>query len=248
MMEDTIQEQLLSIAGFDPCGGAGVLADAKVFQRMDYLGFAVNTCITYQNESEFHGLEWLEWEQIQKQLDTLKYNFKYVKIGLVKDLEQLLNILNYIREKNEKAVIVWDPVLKSSSGFVFNDKVSKERLRMVLRRVDIITPNLNEIKVLDEKEPYSAAKYLSKYCNVILKGGHSNNHEFATDWLFVDGEEFEVEGKRIPKAEKHGSGCVYSSSLLAELANGYEVVEAMKKTKELMKTFLSSSEGLLGYV
>ena len=93
---------VLSIAGFDPSAGAGILADCKVFEMHRVYGMGVCTSITFQNESQFEGLIWLEYVTLENQLITLfkKYTFDFVKIGLVKDLDYLELIIDFLRKKN----------------------------------------------------------------------------------------------------------------------------------------------------
>ena len=107
-----IAEKVLTIAGFDPSAGAGILADIKAFQQCGVSGQAVCTALTVQNENLFVKPGWIPWMQIKEQLDVLykEYNFNYIKIGLVENAKILEKILKYIRRKNSKAFIIWDPI------------------------------------------------------------------------------------------------------------------------------------------
>src|SRR3972149_10947273 len=86
---------VLSIAGFDPSGGAGVLADIKTFEQHKALGMGVVTGLTFQNDSEFDGVKWIETDEILKQIEVLarKFQFEFVKIGMVQNLETLEKII-----------------------------------------------------------------------------------------------------------------------------------------------------------
>src|ERR1051326_2205660 len=90
---------VLSIAGFDPSGGAGVLADIKTFEQHKVLGMGVVTGLTFQNDSEFDGVRWVETDDILKQISVLlrKFKFQYVKIGMIKDLETLQAVISVLR-------------------------------------------------------------------------------------------------------------------------------------------------------
>jgi len=241
---------VLSIAGFDPSAGAGILADIKVFEMHKVLGMGVCTSITYQNEIDFVGLSWIESESIEKQLAILfeKYTINYVKIGLVKGLMELDAILDFLILKNSGIKIIWDPILKASAGYDFHNVIDHELLIKILKKIDMLVPNLQEIKQLNPGglAPAVSAKKLSKYCKVFLKGGHSNT-TIAEDILFVDGLSYSFSQEKIENGEKHGSGCVLSASLLSNLSLGYEVVEACRKAKNYTSGFLSSNAGLLGY-
>ena len=241
---------VLSIAGFDPSGGAGILADIKTFEMHQVQGMGVCTSVTFQNENEFEGLVWVEMPEIKKQLDILfkKYSFDYVKIGLVKGLKELEEIIDILITKNEKIKIVWDPILKASAGYDFHKELDLDLATRILKKIYIVSPNLDEIKVLSpgELSVVASAEKLSKYCIVFLKGGHSDTG-VAEDILFVEDKKYLFRQNKIENGEKHGSGCVLSSALTALLAKGFEVQEACGKAKKYTSDFLSSNKGLLGY-
>ncbi|HSZ24419.1 MAG TPA: hydroxymethylpyrimidine/phosphomethylpyrimidine kinase [Cytophagaceae bacterium] len=241
---------VISIAGFDPCGGAGVLADIKVFENIQVQGMGVCTSLTFQNENEFEGLTWVEISDIKKQIDILlkKYTIEYVKIGLVQNLNVLNEIIDFLIERNATIKIVWDPILKASAGYDFHTKIDYEVLLNVIKKLFMIVPNLEEIIALNpvEENVFSKAEKLSEYCNVFLKGGHSNS-DISEDVLFMERKKISFQMHKIDKGEKHGSGCVLSSSLIAYLALGFGVKEACEKAKKYTFNFLSSNEGLLGY-
>ncbi|MEL7003586.1 MAG: bifunctional hydroxymethylpyrimidine kinase/phosphomethylpyrimidine kinase, partial [Bacteroidota bacterium] len=113
---------VLSIAGFDPSGGAGLLADIKAFEQLKCYGLGVSTALTVQNDVKFEKTKWIEWEFIKEQLQLLfeRFPIAYVKIGIVENLMVLRQIINFILDQNKSAKIVLDPVLKSSTGFIFH--------------------------------------------------------------------------------------------------------------------------------
>ena len=136
----------LSIAGFDPSGGAGILADIKTFEANKIRGMGALSAITFQNDIEFDNVRWLETTEILNQISTLQRRFKWnsVKIGLVKDLETLECIINSISTSQ----IVWDPIIRASAGFEFHKTINNQQLIGVLKKIDLITPNIDEIKFL----------------------------------------------------------------------------------------------------
>src|SRR5688572_10171990 len=113
----------LSIAGFDPSSGAGVTADLKTFEAHKVQGLGVCTAITFQNDNEFDGLEWLTKEKLQAQLEPLfrKFKIRTAKIGLIRNLETLNWLVDYLLSKNPEMRIIWDPFLKASAGFTFHE-------------------------------------------------------------------------------------------------------------------------------
>ncbi len=240
----------LSIAGFDPCGGAGVLADCKVFEAHEQIGFAVNTAITFQNENEFDGIDWLSTDQIINQLKPLfrKYTIEFVKIGLIQDIEILSEIIQYLKKQKPSIYIIWDPIIKASAGFEFHSLIEHKELERVCHDLYLITPNWKEMEILYPKlNPYKAAQHLSTYCPVLLKGGHNpNENSKGTDYLYRYSQVTEFSSDKEVLPAKHGSGCVLSSAILSQLCLGHNLEESIKKAKTYITEYLDSSENLLG--
>ena len=141
---------VLSIAGFDPCGGAGVLADIKTMEQHQCLGMAVNTSITNQVEDKFISVNWFSADDIIKHINTLtdKYKIDFVKIGIIENLNTLHAIVSFLKQQNNAVKIVWDTVLSASSGFNLIEAIDKHKLEDVLKNIFLITPNTNEAKKL----------------------------------------------------------------------------------------------------
>lgn len=245
---------VLSIAGFDPCGGAGVLADIKTIEQHQCLGMAINTSITNQVEDHFISVNWFSAEEIIEHIKTLtsKYKIDFVKIGIIENLTTLHTVVHFLKEQNKNSTIVWDTVLSASSGFHLMEATDKRKLEEVLKHVFLITPNTNEAKKLsginDETE---AANYLSSYCHVLLKGGHSEKNK-GVDYLFQNKNKSNVtlsvvEGNKNILSPKHGSGCILSSSITANLALGNNLEVACRKSKQYIETILNSNPNLLAY-
>ena len=121
---------VLSIAGFDPCGGAGVLADIKTFEQHQCLGMAINTAITNQVEDKFISVNWFSSDEIISQIKTLTeyYKIDFVKIGIVQNINTLNAIVTFLKQQNKNITIVWDTVLASSTGFAFMNSFDKKIL------------------------------------------------------------------------------------------------------------------------
>ncbi len=251
---------VLSIAGFDPSGGAGILADIKTFEQHKVLGMGVVTGLTFQNDSEFDGVKWMETNEIIKQIEVLsrKFKFQFVKVGMIKDLKTLNEIISFSRLQTADCQLIWDSILKASAGpsyakaseggFEIHKDFEKEKLISILKNIFLVTPNIDEIRILTgEKDEMKAAKELSKYCNVFLKGGHSKE-EPGRDYLFTtDGKVFSFRPKKISAYPKHGSGCVLSSAIIANLARGNNLQRSCLKAKDYVTKFLMSNKFLLGH-
>jgi hydroxymethylpyrimidine/phosphomethylpyrimidine kinase len=239
---------VLSIAGFDPSGGAGVLADIKTFENKKVYGLAVSTAITFQNDKSFDSLTWVSTRDILKQIQVLseRFTFDWIKIGLIENIEVLSQIIYFLKNLRPDCKIVWDPILKASAGFVFHKGLDEERLLNICRKIYLITPNLEEIEILfPELKAIEAATYLSAYCNVLLKGGHGDS-AYANDTLFIKNKKCVFESRKSEN-EKHGTGCVLSSAILSELALGNDLENSCRRGKSYVTEFINSHSGLLGY-
>ncbi len=239
---------ILTIAGFDPSGGAGVLADIKTFEQHQCVGMAVQTANTIQVEDEFLSVNWIDEDIVISQLELLltKYRFSYVKIGLVPSLAFLKKVSSILLSNNSHAKLIWDPILSASAGFDFNHDLST--IESILKYLYLITPNWNEVKVLsNENDAIEGAKVLSKFTKVLLKGGH-NELNLGKDYLFQEDKQNGFNAKKTVKPifAKHGSGCVLSSAITANLFQGYPVHKTILKSKRYMEGFLSSNKTLLG--
>lgn len=241
---------VLSIAGFDPCGGAGVLADIKTFEQHHCLGMAINTSITNQVEDHFISVNWFSENEIISHLKTLmdKYSIDFVKIGIIENLNTLHAVVQFLKQQNQKIIIVWDTVLSASSGFNLIEAINQNKLKEVLKDIFLITPNISEAKKLSGvAQETEAAKYLASYCNVLLKGGHSET-EKGTDHLFYNYQQIKIQTaltKMLPP--KHGSGCVLSSSITANLALNNDLITSCRKAKLYIESILNSNTNLLAY-
>jgi len=241
----------LTIAGFDPSSGAGLTADIKTFEQHEVQALAVTTCITYQNEKEFDGLDYLSFSQIKRQIDVLfkMYHLDFVKIGLVQNLEILVQLVAYLKSKNRHIKIIWDPILKSSSGFTLHSAFSVSQLNNLLKDIYLVTPNLLESQHLfgtqDEKALQS---YVRKYHlqHVLLKGGHSDNN-LAVDKLISSKTINYFSSPKIKNSDKHGTGCILSSAITANLCKGYSLLNAVKSGKLYTSTVIKSNDSLLAY-
>lgn len=241
---------VLSIAGFDPCGGAGLLADCKTFEQHKVYGLGIGTAQTIQTENQFISIRWEREADILQSLDTmlLYYPVTAIKIGIVEDLRVLEKIISFIHQKNSGIKIIIDTVLAASSGFDFwKNEISRDLLIQTLEKAYLITPNYNEvIQLMPSANAKEAAQKLAIFCNVLLKGGH-NNEETGIDYLYTKKSIQKIPANTTDVYPKHGSGCVLSAAITANLATGYDLLTACKKAKKYIEQFLSSNSTLLGY-
>ena len=237
---------ILSLAGFDPCGGAGILADLKTFEQHKCVGMAVQTANTIQTEDEYITPNWISEDEILLQANTLlnRYQFDAFKIGLVPSFEFLVKILPILKNNNPKAIVVWDPILSASAGFDFNHTTAQ--LEKIPELVDWVTPNWNEMGQLAATDQVpEAAQNFSSLVHVYLKGGHHPT-EIGKDFLYVKGKWTVYKPKAGNYSPKHGSGCVFSSALAANLAKGYPNNKAILRAKRYVERYLKSDDSKLG--
>lgn len=246
---------VLSIAGFDPSAGAGILSDIKTFESNNVYGLGVCSAITYQNDVNFKSVDWLSIDNIISQVEILKkrFDFSYVKIGLIESIEVLEAVIAYLTEgprletKYKKVKIIWDPILSASAGYEFHKDMDQKVVEKICSSIYLITPNWVEVSKLGAtNEAVEAAQQLSKHCNVYLKGGHSEE-ETARDILFSENQQHVFEHERISNGNKHGSGCVLSSTITAGLARELSLFEACKSAKDYVNMFFKSSNHLIGH-
>jgi hydroxymethylpyrimidine/phosphomethylpyrimidine kinase len=238
----------MTIAGHDPSGGAGLTADCKTFEQNKTVGLSVCTANTVQTESEFVSVNWLPHDLIMQQVEKLykEYQPQVVKIGLIESFGLLISVLEWLKQQNPDVTIIWDPVLKSTTGFEFHQKT--EGLNNLLKYVTLVTPNMQEAgKLFGSKNP----KDIKKYCHgnptlsVLLKGGHAGQK--GTDLLISQNETFTIPGEPFTGYEKHGTGCILSSAIAANIAKGSKLKEACIKGKKYVEKAMLSNKGLLAY-
>lgn len=240
---------VLSIAGLDPSGGAGLLADIKTFEQLRCLGFGVASALTAQTEDHFLSVDWLPLTAIQTQCAPLleRYPVTVIKIGIMQDLSTLLELINWLQEHNPGIQIVWDPVLAASSGFKLMEPTWNAVLPVLLQKITLLTPNTREAQLLSGLDDApEAASRLALFCNILLKGGHAET-EKGTDQLYTGTTKTAIKPGRQDLPAKHGSGCILSSAIAAQLALGLPLEEACRNAKQYIETALTSNEHLLAY-
>lgn len=255
---------VLTIAGFDPSGGAGVLADCKTFAAFGCFGTAAITSLTAQNTVAVYGAYHQSAEVLRAQLTPLVEDFSLaaVKTGMLPTRETIEETAATI-ERHALPHVVVDPVIRSTSGYDLIDSVALAALReRLLPLADVITPNMAEaerltglpVKTLDEmkraarliREQALAGRRsdaeVARRCAVLVKGGHLDGE--AADVL-DDGEVVQVfRAPRIATRNTHGTGCTLSAALAALLARGCNISEAITRAKEYLAAAMLAAPDL----
>lgn len=230
----------LALAGFDPCGGAGVLADCKTFEFYGIRGYGVITAITAQGPQSILSIHEVPASALLDSARALKKqtSVSAIKIGMlfnastVKAVKEACDLF-------QSVPIVLDPVIEASDGTRLIDDEGLALMKSLLFPIaEVITPNaieatlLTGIKVQDTKSVFDAgqALLLAGARQVVIKGGHISGA--PTDTLITADGVTEFLGKRHPGKGMHGSGCVFSSALAALLGKGKSLSEAVLTAKE----------------
>lgn len=230
--------RLLSIAGSDSGGGAGIQADLKAFAACGAHGMTAITAITAQNTLTVTAIHAVPPRMIVEQVRAVVEDIGVdaVKIGMlgtVETIEAVEEALDLVGG----APIVLDPVMVSESGSSLLDDGAQHALRArVLPRATVVTPNVPEAARLAGMDPAAPSTDLARAVHalgpraVVVTGGH---RDLATD-VFFDGQTLvEIPGERYPGGAAHGSGCTHSSALASQLALGHAPVEAARRAKRI---------------
>ena len=229
---------LLTIAGFDPCCGAGTVADLKTFAAHGCYGVAAITSMTVQNTQGVEAVHNTPSAELRGQLEILVKDCEIaaVKIGMLGNRGNAVVIGEFL-DAHKFAHVILDPVMKSSSGTELLDVGGVKYVATeLMKRASVFTPNVPEAEVLtgleikDVSAMEAAARKLVEMGAqaVIVKGGHM---ERAVDVVFDGSELVQLGGDRVKTENMHGTGCTFASALTAQLAAGRGLIEAATLAK-----------------
>ncbi|UTB32953.1 MAG: bifunctional hydroxymethylpyrimidine kinase/phosphomethylpyrimidine kinase [Methanobacterium sp. ERen5] len=227
----------LSIAGYDPSGGAGILNDVKTFQAMGIYGTGVITVLTAQNPESVEAIEPVSTEFIEKQLETLLkvYPIQYCKTGMLYNKENLKLVGAKTKEHNLKMVV--DPVIVAGCGAELSvDGYAKELKKYLLPNATLTTPNIYEAELISGQKIESvddaveAAVNIGKICDVVITGGNLNGSN-----IVFDGTLSVVENELIGDVEVHGTGCSFSAAVTVGLLKNNCLKRSVEDAVEFVK-------------
>lgn len=241
--------KILSIAGSDPSGGAGIQLDLKTFQALGAFGMAVPAALTAQNSQGVAAVYPVADKALSKQLDTLLSDVRpqAVKTGMLL-LKDTVDVVAGAVIKFKIKNLVIDPVIRSSSGRPLLAPEAIESLKKKLFPfATLITPNIPEAEVLtdmriksDEDMDFAAGKLLdSGTAYVLIKGGHKKGA--ATDTLYGGKSVLSFSTPRR-KGAFHGTGCLLSSAIAVFIAQGLSVEKAVEKAKDFVDRMLKDAK------
>lgn len=235
----------LTIAGTDPSGGAGVMADLKSFHACGVYGMAAITSIVAQNTKGVQHIHNLETSWVKEQLDSVFDDDlpHAIKTGMIATHETMELIQTYLKNHSDIPYVI-DPVMLAKSGdSLMDDETKKHLQKTLLPLADVVTPNIPEAEEItglkiDTEDNIRKAGHIfineigSK--GVVIKGGHSVDLNNAKDFLFTKDDVYTFEDKRFNTPHTHGTGCTFSAVITAELAKGKTIYEAVKKAKKFI--------------
>lgn len=245
---------VLSIAGFDGSGGAGIQADTKTISSLGCYAMNVLTALPVQNTQGVKNIFDIPVEAVKEQLDCLFEDIypDSIKIGMVHNSKLVETIAFSL--KNYKGSIVFDPVMVSTSGHRLIQEETIAAIKELLFPIaQIITPNLDEVSVLVGREISSvhameevADEILSLGCNAaLLKGGHLQS-DILTSILIQKSQAAQYfESKRVNTKNTHGSGCSLSSAIASFLARGYHLEQSTENALMYINSAIKGSKDLL---
>jgi hydroxymethylpyrimidine/phosphomethylpyrimidine kinase len=235
---------VLTIAGSDSSGGAGVQADLKTFAALGVYGMSVITALTAQNTREVTAVHEAPTDFIAAQIDAVVQDIRpdAVKTGMLSSAAIIGVVAEKLRQHGLENIVV-DPVMVAKSGakLLRDDAVDALRERL-LPLADVVTPNIPETEVLVGYEPRTylqvqeAAREIQAMGPkaVVIKGGHREG-ETVVDTLLDGRDIHEFSGPRVHTSSTHGTGCTFASAIAAHLALGLELREAVGAAREYLE-------------
>ncbi len=238
----------MTIAGLDPSGGAGIIADIKTFAAFGCFPTAAAASLTFQNTQGVYGSIDQDAASIRGQAEPVFKDLSVdaLKTGMLPNREVITETAELIKEFQIEKVVV-DPVVRSTSGFDLIDGAAlKSLIELLFPLATVITPNIPEaerisgVAIESAQDVREAAEVMHSMGarSVLIKGGHLSDAgtipRMAADYLFLKGEEHVLEAKYIDTTATHGTGCTLAAAITANLALGKELLDAVRAAKDFV--------------
>lgn len=231
--------KVLTIAGSDCSGGAGIQADIKTITAHKMYAMSAITALTAQNTTGVYGVSEVSPEFVGKQMDCIMTDIMpdAVKIGMVSSKKNIEVIAERLKEYKATNVVL-DPVMISTSGSkLISDDAIQVLCKNLMPVATIITPNIKEAECLsnvvisNKEDMLEAARNIAEFFDgyILIKGGHLE--DCADDLLYFQGQTVWFEGERVKNDNTHGTGCTLSSAIACNLAAGYGLDESIENAK-----------------
>lgn len=230
---------VISIAGSDSGGGAGIQADLKTFEAFGVFGTTVLTVITAQNTQGVTGISEIAPSFIKLQLDTIFADFEVsgIKIGMLYSNEIIDTVREYIKQLS--IPIIFDPVFISKAGSKLLEESAIENMKTLIPYCTLLTPNQYEAKELFGYEfanSETTLEIITASTPIVIKNHITtiNNHQRSVDTLYIQGNKFVFDTPYLDMHNTHGTGCSYSSAILANLVLGGTLQESVAVAKKFV--------------
>jgi len=255
----------LTIAGLDPSGGAGIIADIKTFTAFGCFATAVVASLTFQNTLGVFGAVHQTADSIRGQTEPIieDYTIAALKTGMLPTREVIEETARIIKENRLNNLVV-DPVVRSTSGFdLIDDAALRVLIEQLFSLAEIVTPNLPEaeriaeMKIETDSDIKKAAKIMHSFGakNVLIKGGHffegkrqkvkgKSENRIAKDFLFAGDDLHVFEAEFIETNATHGTGCTLAAAITANLALGKSLIEAVETAKNFVTEAIRTAPDL----
>ena len=246
--------RVLTIAGSDSGGGAGIQADLKTFSALGCYGMSVITALTAQNTRGVSGIHPIPPSFAAEQMAAVFSDIgaDAVKIGMLYSAELIEVVADQLSALGARNIVL-DPVMVAQSGDkLLQDEAIEAIKKYLLPLADVVTPNIPEASVLlDQRlenleDMQAGAKALAAFGSqsVLIKGGHLSEGD-STDLLYLSGEDRFVflEGERIETRNNHGTGCTLSSAIASYMARGLSIEEAAGEAKKYISKAIKAGAG-----
>jgi len=235
---------ILTVAGFDPYGGAGSLIDIKTIHTLGGYGLSALTALTAQNSQGVRRVDPVDPTILRAQLETLLSDIRIdaVKIGMLATREAVDTLAEILRQYRPPYIVL-DPVILSSSGYALLDDAGVERMiERLFPLAMLITPNLDETNrilgshfrgIAEEMDAMTDGFARLTSSAILFKGGHTQEIE-AVDTLVAQGTRHRFSTPRIATTHTHGTGCILSSAITTLLARGKPLSVAVAQAKDFL--------------
>lgn len=259
----------LTVAGHDPSGGAGIVADIETFTAFGCYATCAVTSLTFQNTTGVFGAAHQTAETVRRQIEPIlqDFNVAALKTGMLPTAEIIEETASIVKE-NELPNLVVDPVVRSTSGYdLIDDAALRSLIENLFPLATVVTPNLPEaeriarMKIENAADIERAARTMQSFGakNVLIKGGHffdqnsaaesqpsANANRIARDYLFAGDDVLIFEAEFIETTATHGTGCTLSAAMAANLAAGKSLPEAVEIAKRFVTEAIRTAPRLGG--
>ncbi len=231
--------RVLSIAGSDSGGGAGIQADIRTISNLGGHAMTAVTAVTAQNSAGVTAVELMTPDMVVAQIWAVMDDFgaDAIKIGMLGSPEIALAVADFLKSVRNKPII-FDPVMVATSGATLADDRTIAAFQKIIPLSSLITPNLDEMQRLGGEN--IASEYTVPF---LVKGGHGEDETLVDRLIGADGELERWEGNRIATRHSHGTGCTLSAAIATCLAGGDSLSAAIGKARDYVRASLASAPG-----